>query len=330
MLPRRLWALLLLLVLPSPAYPAQHASNWAVIIDTSIFWFNYRHASNALAVYWAVRAGGLPDSQIILMIADNYACNTRNSFRGTVFDNPAHAQQLYENVEVDFHGSEVTVENFLAVLSGRQPPGTPPNRRLGTDSNSNLLVYMTGHGGDGFLKFRDTTDISGPDLADAFAQMRDQGRFNELLFMADTCQGATLFREFRTPGVVAIGSADQGENSYSFQHDETLGVMVSDRFTFTTLEFFKRKHGGSLQDLFSTYSFDKLRSHARWRSSLSRPLSVVPATDFFATTPRSSPFNGSTALRMPVERAERTDPAARSLAAWGSQHDHGAAWLVQY
>jgi glycosylphosphatidylinositol transamidase (GPIT) subunit GPI8 len=37
-----------------------HTSNWAVIVDTSIFWFNYRHASNALAVYWACKAGGIP------------------------------------------------------------------------------------------------------------------------------------------------------------------------------------------------------------------------------------------------------------------------------
>ena len=247
-----------------------------------------RHASNALAVYWTVKAGGVPDSQIILMIADNYACNTRNVHRGTVFDNPSHEVQLYEDIEVDFHGAEVTVENFLAVLSGRHPPGTPRNRRLATDEHSNVLLYMTGHGGDGFLKFRDTTDIGGPDLADAVALMREQGRFNELLFIADTCQAATLFREFNTSGVVAVGSADKGENSYSFQHDSELGNTVSDRFTHKTLDYFRHKRTGSLQDLFSSYTFNALGSNAKWKSWLSRSLHKVPLSDFFSATPRAT------------------------------------------
>lgn len=36
------------------------ASNWAVILSSSRYWFNYRHASNALSVYQAVRRWGQP------------------------------------------------------------------------------------------------------------------------------------------------------------------------------------------------------------------------------------------------------------------------------
>lgn len=46
-----------------------------------------------------------------------------------------------------------------------------------TDSNSNILVYMTGHGGDEFLKFQDNEEISAFDLADAFGGMWAKGRF---------------------------------------------------------------------------------------------------------------------------------------------------------
>ena len=42
--------------------------NWAVIVDTSRYFFNYRHSSNALAVYDLVRSNGIPDSKIILMV----------------------------------------------------------------------------------------------------------------------------------------------------------------------------------------------------------------------------------------------------------------------
>lgn len=40
-----------------------------------------------------------------------------------------------------------------------------------TDARSNIFVYMTGHGGDEFLKFQDNEEISAFDIADAFGGM---------------------------------------------------------------------------------------------------------------------------------------------------------------
>ena len=40
-----------------------------------------------------------------------------------------------------------------------------------TDAGSNILIYMTGHGGDGFLKFQDSEEITNIELADAFEQV---------------------------------------------------------------------------------------------------------------------------------------------------------------
>ena len=59
-----------------------------------------------------------------------------------------------DDVEVDYRGYEVTVENFVRLLTGRLPESTPSSKRLLTDAGSNILIYMTGHGGDGFLKFQ--------------------------------------------------------------------------------------------------------------------------------------------------------------------------------
>ena len=62
---------------------------------------------------------GIPDSNIILMLADDAACNSRNHFPGCVFANRGHALDLYsENIEVDYRGYEVTVQNFLRLLTG--------------------------------------------------------------------------------------------------------------------------------------------------------------------------------------------------------------------
>lgn len=113
-----------------------HTNNWAVLVCSSRYWFNYRvsacvrllsagaeavcqHMANALGMYRTVKRLGIPDSNIILMLADDAACNPRNKFPGCVYANPGRHLDLYgDNIEVDYRGYEVTVENFLRVLTG--------------------------------------------------------------------------------------------------------------------------------------------------------------------------------------------------------------------
>jgi len=69
--------------------------------------------------YRTVKRLGIPDSNIILMLADDAACNTRNKFPATVYANPGRHLDLYgDNIEVDYRGYEVTVENFIRLLTG--------------------------------------------------------------------------------------------------------------------------------------------------------------------------------------------------------------------
>ena len=63
-------------------------------------------------------------------------------------------------IVVSTKGYEVTVQNFIRLLTGRVKEGTPKLKRLLTDEGSNILIYMTGHGGDGFLKFQDSEEIT--------------------------------------------------------------------------------------------------------------------------------------------------------------------------
>lgn len=102
---------------PSPAQ--RHTNNWAVLVCSSRYWFNYRHMANTLAMYRTIRRLGIPDSNIVLMLADDVACNARNSFPGKVYANKDRRVDLYgERIEVDYRGYEVTVESFLRLLTG--------------------------------------------------------------------------------------------------------------------------------------------------------------------------------------------------------------------
>ncbi|KAH8656096.1 peptidase C13 family-domain-containing protein [Tricladium varicosporioides] len=259
------------LLAPVPA-ATEHTSNWAVLVSTSRFWFNYRHLANVLSLYRTVKRLGIPDSQIILMLPDDMACNPRNAFPGTVYSNADRAVDLYgDNIEVDYRGYEVTVENFIRLLTDRVGEEMPRSKRLMTDDRSNILVYMTGHGGNEFLKFQDAEEISAFDLADAFEQMWEKKRYHELLFMIDTCQANTMYTKFYSPNIIATGSSDIDQSSYSHHADNDVGVAVIDRYTYYNLDFLESQvrepsSKQTLGDLFDSYDESKIHSHpgVRW------------------------------------------------------------------
>ncbi|KAF9010266.1 peptidase C13 family-domain-containing protein [Cyathus striatus] len=242
--------------------------------------------ANALGMYRTVKRLGIPDSNIILMLADDVSCNLRNRFPGSVYANPGRQLDLYgDNIEVDYRGYEVTVENFIRVLTGRMDPSVPRSKRLLTDERSNIFVYMTGHGGNEFLKFQDNEEISAFDIADAFEQMYQKRRYNEIFFMIDTCQANTMYSKFYSPNILATGSSKLGENSYSHSNDNDIGVAVIDAFTHYVLEFMEGANKTShktMQDLFDSYDAQKIGSHPGIRSDLfKRPLRNTLITDFF-------------------------------------------------
>lgn len=265
---------------------SRHTNNWAVLVSTSRFWFNYRHMANVLSMYRTVKRLGIPDSQIILMLSDDVACNPRNLFPGSVFNNMDRAIDLYgDSIEVDYRGNAVTVENFIRLLTDRWGPGHPRSKRLLTDENSNIFIYMTGHGGNEFLKFQDAEEISSWDIADAFEQMHEKKRYNEIFFMIDTCQANTMYSKFYSPNILACGSSELDESSYSHHSDVEIGVAVIDRFTYFNLEFAEnigKNSSLSLQDLFDYYHPDKIHSHAGVRTDLfKRDPKDVLITDFW-------------------------------------------------
>lgn len=242
--------------------------------------------ANVLSLYRTVKRLGIPDSQIILMLSDDIACNPRNAFPGTVFNNMDQALDLYGDlIEVDYRGYEVTVENFVRLLTDRWDANHPRSKRLLTDENSNIFIYLTGHGGNEFLKFQDAEEISAYDIAHAFEQMHEKKRYNEIFFMIDTCQANTMFKHFYSPNILSVGSLAIDESSYSHHLDMDIGVAVIDRFTYYALDFLEKIHKNSkvtMDKLFDVFTFDNVHLNPGIETSLfNRKLNETLLTDFF-------------------------------------------------
>ncbi|KAE9555152.1 hypothetical protein FO519_001647 [Halicephalobus sp. NKZ332] len=219
-------------------YKSTHTNNWAVLVCTSRFWFNYRHVANVLSIYQSIKRLGIPDSNIIMMLSDNIPCNARNPHPGEIYNYPELRENLYGlNVEVDYRGYEVSVENFIRVLTDQLPEGTPRSKRLLSDHQSNILIYMSGHGGDGFLKFQDHTELTSTEVADAVETMSKNQRYNEILFIVDSCQSASMYSEITSPNVISSASSLVGEDSLSYRRDDDIGVFVVDRYAYFAHRF---------------------------------------------------------------------------------------------
>jgi phosphatidylinositol glycan class K len=144
-------------------------------------------------------------------------------------------------VEADYSGNEVSAESLLRLLTGRHRDADMlPSRVLASSNQSNVLLFLSGHGGDGFFKFRDYEEMAADELRIAIEEMSVLGRFRRLLIVADTCQAASMTQTITTENVVSIASSRLGENSYSYISNAKLGVSTIDRFSMSLGAFFDR------------------------------------------------------------------------------------------
>jgi len=297
------------------------AELWAVIVNASKFWFNYRHTANLLMTYQTLKRFGLDDDHIILMSTDPVPCNARNPLPTQVFDG-THSENLNQGyVEVDYRGEDVTPDSIVRVLTDRHSPNTPLSKRLRSGPDSQVLVFMNGHGGNGYLKIQDTMVLLTPELTQAVTEMRAKRRFKELLIIVDTCQAFSLFDHLDFPDVHMIGSSLTGEMAKSIGHHSEIGLSTADRFTFYTYQFLRDKSAAavnrfSLANWLDTLDYKSLQSHVTYKSQVDP--SHIKMKDFFVAQSSAFEPSGVHVTFSPVQsklRANKVFPEKKHKAA---------------
>ena len=92
-----------------------------------------------------------------------------------------------------------------------------------------------------------------------------------MLFMIDTCQANTLYKHFYSPNIIATGSSEIDQSSYSHHADNDVGVAVIDRWTYYNLDFLETQVTSptsklTMGNLFDSYDESKIHSRpgVRW------------------------------------------------------------------
>jgi GPI-anchor transamidase subunit K len=232
----------------SAQFLAASSDNWAVLIDSSKFYFNYRHTVNTLLVYQMLKKFNFEDDHILLMLPENHQCHPRNPFPGRIFDG-SHPEDLMQDVEIDYRSAEVSPEFFTNLLIGRHPASFPNNKRLNSDKHSKVFIFMTGHGGNGYFKIQDTLVLKSADLAYAVSEMYEKGRFEELMIFIDSCQSLSMFDYIDLPGVHMLSSSQVGQPSKSYGTNNEIGLSTSDHFSLFFTNIFRGRTAASISKM---------------------------------------------------------------------------------
>lgn len=249
----------------SPVQYKELKDSWALLVQGSSDWENYRHQADVLNVYQMLKAQGWDDDHIILIISNDIAYNPKNIFPGEVATS-TYGDNLYRDATVDYASDTLTVNDIKDVMLGKRSEHLPVV--LDTDDQSNVLVFWSGHGclkytrkSDGFV-WRDKEIFSDSEFRETLVSMNTQGRYRKMLMLLEPCYSRVMATQANNiPGILSFASAAANESSFADFHSAELGTWMSDRFSNNLVNTLSEKPDQTYKELYEYLYTHTLGSH---------------------------------------------------------------------
>ncbi len=243
-------------------------SQYAVLVQGSNGWENYRHEADVLSIYQMLKANGYSDDHIILITADDCANAPENKDAGAVRTDPS-GKNLRQGAVIDYKNADLMPQDICNILKGVKTDKTPVV--LPSAAGQNVLFFWSGHGrskavnGINEMVWRDkparqgmTADL----LAQTLREMADNQQFRQMLVCLEPCYSANMGEALEgIPGVLAICSAGPYEQSFADSWSNELGVWMCDRFSRNLVGHATEYPNGTYRDLYLYCAQHTLGSH---------------------------------------------------------------------
>ncbi len=254
-------------------YPPLTAQ-YAVLVQGSSGWSNYRHQADVLSIYQLLRKNGYDDDHIILIIDKSLATDARNPEQGVVRAEDG-GSDLMSGSTIDYDNADLTTADICNILLGnktaRTPTVLPTSPQGGTEAGVNVLLFWSGHGhnrtsnGADELAWRDAGSGRGMTaelLRQTVSQMRQQGSCRKMLILAEPCfSEAVITPLVGIPGVLAMSSAGTYEQSFADNWSSELGVWRCNRFSRNLVAHLTASPSTTYRDLYLYCAQHTLGSH---------------------------------------------------------------------
>ncbi len=240
---------------------------WAVLVQGSKGWSNYRHQADVLNMYQLLKKKGWDDDHIILIVSDDIAQNSKNKYPGEVRAS-GDGDNLYEGALLDYNTDTLDVADIRDILLGKQSGHLPVV--LPTTEESNILFFWSGHGclkSSGFasngFRWRDTRDVFSEDmLKQTLTEMYSNGKYRKVLAFFEPCYSENMIEQaIGLPGILAFSSAAGNEQSFADYHSSVLSTWMSDRFSNNVVRQMGEDAGMTYKDLYVYLAEHTLGSH---------------------------------------------------------------------
>lgn len=241
-----------------PDYPELH-ERWALLIAASEGWNNYRHQADVLEVYRLLKKEGFRDDHIVLIMADDLADNPRNPDPGVIRVSP-DGENLYSDVQLDYHLSEITPADLESILLGEKCERLP--HVIDATEEDNVFVFWSGHGDPGKLLWGNTDGLTEEDMRGLLTKLSTARAYRKMLWLVETCYSGSVARaSLGVPGVLFMTAADENETSKADIFSNRLNVWMSNRFTNTFQSLIATDPDILLRDLYYGLFQNTVGSH---------------------------------------------------------------------
>jgi glycosylphosphatidylinositol transamidase (GPIT) subunit GPI8 len=249
------------------SYPALTAQ-YAVLVQGSNGWNNYRHQADVLSVYQMLKTKGFDDDHIILIIDKALASDAMNPEPGIIRAEDG-GNDLMAGCSMDYDNADISPADISNILLGVKTDKTPVV--LPKDAGQNVLLFWSGHGhnhannGADELVWRNA-DVGRGMTADLLRQtislMHQQGHYRKMFVLTEPCfSEAVITPLVGIPGVLAMSSAGTFEQSFADNWSTELGVWRCDRFSRNLVTHLTASPTTTYRDLYLFCAQRTLGSH---------------------------------------------------------------------
>ena len=252
-------------------YPAL-TDQYAVLVQGSCGFSNYRHQADVLSIYQVLRSGGFPDDHIILVLDRDMPSDENNPEPGIV-RNAGDGPDLLGGSDslpaamIDYDSKDLSPADIADILTGAG--SSRLHTVLPQDSGANVFLFWSGHGssmaygGADEFCWRDFPSGSGFG-AELLKETVSRMKFRKQLLCVEPCYGEAVIRSVDgIPGVLAISGASEAEMSWADHWNSASHFWMCDRFSLNLAEYLAGNPKSTFRDLFLYCAAHTLGSHAR-------------------------------------------------------------------
>lgn len=244
---------------------ASYCKNKAVLISGSSGWINYRFESDIWTIYQKLIKRGFNEKDIILACYDDVANNVNNSYKGKLFNDLDHKENVYGGKDKLNYKNKITLFDITTILSN-----------LDTTEEDNLFIYYESHGILGFLLVPNQEEglIDAKDLSLILISLSISKKFKNCLFCIEACYSGYIgsnYDQFSflygVDNIAIITSATEKQTSVSSKFDYWLGNYLSTQFTSNFLDKIQEDQDCTVNDLFEYLSSNAKGSNPTFHGS---------------------------------------------------------------